>query len=805
MASEGYSKPLPPPPPGSPKPLPPAGPKPARPPPPPGGPKPALRGAVRGRGIPPRAGISSPNLREDAPPLSQSSHSADSPPPRPLPPRARPTTNFPSTAPPPRQPPATAPLPSTSVEPKEHKSKRTYIVEEILETERTYVNGLNGLLQEFDKPLARVIKPEETRTIFSNIHALLGMHKLLLDNLQDRMNKWSEQQVIGDVLAQLIPFLKMYSTYINAFDTTNGLIEKLKKKNNDFRLLLPTCKHGIHEGDLGLSSLLLTPIQRIPRYVLLLKDLQKNTDPGHPDFDNLQKACDAIQAIASEINERKRRDEQSKRIATLSTEISKALHNSPHNWFRHKTERELPCDVCKKVIVAGKKCYSCDVCGQNTHLDCHKKDGICGDEDENSSLVKHNRTYVREGPAEHRKITLSADGISTNKFAKEVKEKRDCLVFLFNDSLLVVYVEQKKKGEGAPSSPHPGAKSDETSYKLCSMIRWHSTTTGRDVRFERITPTSLSIYPPREYTIHTLIWKEPKDLESWWEDINKARAEWAERAAEMPEKHHSGTISSSNLAVPSSSQPAAELTLPASSSTPTTANFDKMFTIPATAPVPGSGGKFTAYVILINEPGKESRSILKRYSQLFDLHQALKKLGIPKKSLPKFPAKKWIGNTDPKFVKKRREKLQAYLNGLSPQILNLPLLKRFLTTGVDESVSTDDAPGADFFVDTSSNAQEVCEISSDDDDSELPGSLDDTPSSTHLDSTPRHDETPTETPLCTATALYNFIPESNNELAFNQSDILEIWRKDPDGWWFGFNTRTAEYGDIPATYVREEV
>src|SRR3989338_8829462 len=382
MASEdpcAYSKPLPPPPP--------LAAKPNRPPPPPAAPKPSLRGAARGRGGPPprpalhgsTSLLHSPNPGTPIPPHQGRAVSADAPPPRGIPPtRGRAPTSFPSAAPPPRgEPPRVLPprpagsspaatvVPAAAIEP--HKAKRTYIVEDILETEKTYVNGVEGLLKEFDKPLAWVLKPEETRTIFSNIHALLGMHRGLLQDLTDRISSWSEGQVIGDVLAKLIPFLKMYSTYINAFDTTNDLIEKLKKKNNDFRLLLPTCKHGINEGELGLSSLLLTPIQRVPRYVLLLKDLLRNTEATHPDFENLTRACDAMTSIATEINERKRKDEQSKRIANLSTELSKALHNSPHDWFRHKTERELPCDECKKVIVSGKKCYSCQVCGQNTH------------------------------------------------------------------------------------------------------------------------------------------------------------------------------------------------------------------------------------------------------------------------------------------------------------------------------------------------------------------------------------------------------------------------------------------------------
>ena len=35
---------------------------------------------------------------------------------------------------------------------------------------------------------------------------------------------------------------------------------------------------------LDFDSFIVKPIQRLPKYVLLLKDLLKHTDPTHPDY-----------------------------------------------------------------------------------------------------------------------------------------------------------------------------------------------------------------------------------------------------------------------------------------------------------------------------------------------------------------------------------------------------------------------------------------------------------------------------------------------------------------------------------------
>jgi len=41
-----------------------------------------------------------------------------------------------------------------------------------------------------------------------------------------------------------------------------------------------------------LESYLVKPVQRLPKYPLLIKDLLKHTDQDHPDYENLQKAYD---------------------------------------------------------------------------------------------------------------------------------------------------------------------------------------------------------------------------------------------------------------------------------------------------------------------------------------------------------------------------------------------------------------------------------------------------------------------------------------------------------------------------------
>ncbi|XP_026001102.1 nostrin isoform X1 [Astatotilapia calliptera] len=50
-------------------------------------------------------------------------------------------------------------------------------------------------------------------------------------------------------------------------------------------------------------------------------------------------------------------------------------------------------------------------------------------------------------------------------------------------------------------------------------------------------------------------------------------------------------------------------------------------------------------------------------------------------------------------------------------------------------------------------------------------------------------------------AIYNFTPEHDDELALNEGDLLDIYSKEENGWWFGM--LNGQTGHFPSTYVEE--
>jgi len=86
--------------------------------------------------------------------------------------------------------------------------------------------------------------------------------------------------------------------------------------------------------EIPLDGFLLTPVQKICKYPLQLKELLKYTRPSHADFPSLQMALATMKDIAALINERKRKLESMEKLANwqktvINWQVSRVL---PSGW-----------------------------------------------------------------------------------------------------------------------------------------------------------------------------------------------------------------------------------------------------------------------------------------------------------------------------------------------------------------------------------------------------------------------------------------------------------------------------------------
>ncbi|KAL1918087.1 uncharacterized protein VTP21DRAFT_3353 [Calcarisporiella thermophila] len=219
--------------------------------------------------------------------------------------------------------------------------KRELAVREIFSSELAYVQGLRKLRNIFYQPLLEklsnpsptpffgqskgVLTLDDFQAIFSNFDQILQLHEQFLEDLNERQRIWCPAQILGDLLLKTIPFFRMYIPYLKNFPQAVVTLERLTKPNSQFKKFLDACHENPLLENMNLESYLILPIQRIPRYKLLLEALLKFTNPLHPDFINLSSCASLVAQIAEELNEKIRDAENQRHVL----ELQKSIANLP--------------------------------------------------------------------------------------------------------------------------------------------------------------------------------------------------------------------------------------------------------------------------------------------------------------------------------------------------------------------------------------------------------------------------------------------------------------------------------------------
>jgi hypothetical protein len=201
------------------------------------------------------------------------------------------------------------PSPALAVVDEESRRVRA---EEVVTTEETYVQQLNMLFTAVIQPLTQlaggkteILTRAEILSMFSNAEVIMNCHFKLMHSLRERMAGWKSNPRLGDVFLENTSFFKLYKHYVNNFDKSVIALKECRSQNKRFKEFLEKLEYTERLSKLSLDSFLILPVQRIPRYVLLLKELLRVTPSTHPDHEDLGHAHDAARELADYINRNK--------------------------------------------------------------------------------------------------------------------------------------------------------------------------------------------------------------------------------------------------------------------------------------------------------------------------------------------------------------------------------------------------------------------------------------------------------------------------------------------------------------------
>uniref|UniRef100_A0AAQ5XGU9 DH domain-containing protein n=1 Tax=Amphiprion ocellaris TaxID=80972 RepID=A0AAQ5XGU9_AMPOC len=212
-----------------------------------------------------------------------------------------------------------------------HQVVRRHILGSIIQSERSYLESLRRILQEYHRPLMeadpRILSPRKIRPIFYRIREITQCHSMFQIALASRVAEWDCTEKIGDLFVASFSksmVLDVYSDYVNNFTNAMALIKKACMSKPAFLEFLKK-KQASSMDRITLYGLMVKPIQRFPQFILLLQDMLKNTPKGHVDRLPLQLALTELEMLAEKLNEQKRVADQIAETQQLARSVSDRL------------------------------------------------------------------------------------------------------------------------------------------------------------------------------------------------------------------------------------------------------------------------------------------------------------------------------------------------------------------------------------------------------------------------------------------------------------------------------------------------
>jgi len=234
---------------------------------------------------------------------------------------------------------------------------------EILQTEITYVKQLKMCEEFFVLPLQQSLQkdsqpifPEEDyNCIFLDLSIITNVNKELLKSLEDWFrskkllndgiqvdpNIKESDRALGKIFLRMTPFLKSYKTYCSRYDSNFKLVQERKKNLKKFKQFCEKIEFQPQVNFASLDSFLILPVQRIPRYNLLLTELIKHTKSEELDYVELCKALKEIQNVAFIVNDHMKELDIKQKILDIALQISNLTFEIVQPSRRFITQGEI--------------------------------------------------------------------------------------------------------------------------------------------------------------------------------------------------------------------------------------------------------------------------------------------------------------------------------------------------------------------------------------------------------------------------------------------------------------------------------
>ena len=203
--------------------------------------------------------------------------------------------------------------------------ERMYLIKEIIDTEENYVKLLTLVEKSFNKQFFVDLKLGVN--VFSRTFKSLGeirpSHVQFLEAL--RKVGTDVEASIGNVFLKYMSLFKVASPHVSNYSAANSEIVALLRKNKAFADAAKAVVENVFKDKETVDGLLVIPVQRIPRYPMLLKQLLKLTPEIHWDYDDIQQAHDELSEMVKVIDSKKKEQDERNFVSDVQQKLGSSV------------------------------------------------------------------------------------------------------------------------------------------------------------------------------------------------------------------------------------------------------------------------------------------------------------------------------------------------------------------------------------------------------------------------------------------------------------------------------------------------
>ncbi|OHT09635.1 hypothetical protein TRFO_21446 [Tritrichomonas foetus] len=211
---------------------------------------------------------------------------------------------------------------------------RTKATEEFKTTEINYYNTLSGFETNVGSILQKTnfLSQSEKDSLLKAANIITNLHREICDDL--RHMEIDFMTPIGKWFSKYIPFLKVYHQYVSLYNMIIGKITNAMS-SKEYAKIFQEFVNSEYAHGLLFDSILIIPVQRGPRYMILLKEITKNTPEKHPDRENLVEAMQLTKIT----------------LDSLETDISKSISRQELLKLEKKFDKKVKLIQPNRILI----------------------------------------------------------------------------------------------------------------------------------------------------------------------------------------------------------------------------------------------------------------------------------------------------------------------------------------------------------------------------------------------------------------------------------------------------------------------